>query len=308
MPITTRASVLRQAPGTYETVDLELDDPARARSWSSWSRPDCATPTTTSPPATSPSRCSRSAAATRAPVSSPRSVRGARDEIGDHVVFSFLPACGQCPSCARGRTNLCDDGANAARRLAPRRPDTASGCISTAQDVAQMSGISTFSEYTLVDQSTPSCRSARTSRSRSPALVGCGVATGWGSAVNAADVAARDTVIIMGDRRHRINAVQGPCTRRDDDHRRGPVSFKREKAQEIGATHASRASRRRRSWHSSITNGQGADSAIVTIGVTTGEHVGQAPRRRSARAARSWSPGGRTCRPSARRSRSPTSR
>lgn len=25
---------------------------------------------------------------------------------GDHVVFGFVPACGHCPSCARGRSNL----------------------------------------------------------------------------------------------------------------------------------------------------------------------------------------------------------
>ena len=30
---------------------------------------------------------------------------------GDHVVFSFIPACGVCPSCATGHSNLCDLGA-----------------------------------------------------------------------------------------------------------------------------------------------------------------------------------------------------
>ncbi|MCP9982695.1 alcohol dehydrogenase catalytic domain-containing protein [Actinomadura madurae] len=30
---------------------------------------------------------------------------------GDHVVLSFIPACGRCPSCARGRQHLCDLGA-----------------------------------------------------------------------------------------------------------------------------------------------------------------------------------------------------
>src|SRR3974390_2347595 len=30
---------------------------------------------------------------------------------GDHVVFGFVPACGKCPSCARGHSNLCDVGA-----------------------------------------------------------------------------------------------------------------------------------------------------------------------------------------------------
>ncbi|MGJ3558199.1 alcohol dehydrogenase catalytic domain-containing protein [Streptomyces sp. INA 01156] len=30
--------------------------------------------------------------------------------VGDHVVFSFLPACGRCRWCASGRSNLCDYG------------------------------------------------------------------------------------------------------------------------------------------------------------------------------------------------------
>ena len=29
-------------------------------------------------------------------------------EPGDHVVFGFIPACGRCPSCADGHSNLCD--------------------------------------------------------------------------------------------------------------------------------------------------------------------------------------------------------
>ena len=30
---------------------------------------------------------------------------------GDHVVFGFIPSCGQCPSCSTGHQNLCDLGA-----------------------------------------------------------------------------------------------------------------------------------------------------------------------------------------------------
>ena len=54
----------------------------------------------------------RSSAATRAPASSRRSDPGSTTSSpGDHVVFGFVPACGKCPSCARGRSNLCDVGA-----------------------------------------------------------------------------------------------------------------------------------------------------------------------------------------------------
>ena len=31
--------------------------------------------------------------------------------VGDHVVLSFIPSCGKCPSCQAGLRNLCDLGA-----------------------------------------------------------------------------------------------------------------------------------------------------------------------------------------------------
>jgi len=31
--------------------------------------------------------------------------------VGDHVVLGFIPACGRCPSCSAGHSNLCDNGA-----------------------------------------------------------------------------------------------------------------------------------------------------------------------------------------------------
>ena len=31
--------------------------------------------------------------------------------VGDHVVMSFVPSCGRCPSCATGHQKLCDLGA-----------------------------------------------------------------------------------------------------------------------------------------------------------------------------------------------------
>src|SRR3712207_9508334 len=30
---------------------------------------------------------------------------------GDHVITSFLPACGRCRYCARAKSNLCEQGA-----------------------------------------------------------------------------------------------------------------------------------------------------------------------------------------------------
>jgi S-(hydroxymethyl)glutathione dehydrogenase/alcohol dehydrogenase len=105
-------------------------------------------------------------------------------------------------------------------------------------------------------------------------LVGCGVATGWGSAVNSAQIRPGATVIVMGIG---VNALQGArhagaSTVIAVD----PVPFKREKAAEFGATHAFETIEEAADFARSRTNGQGADATIVTIGVVKGEHVAQA--------------------------------
>ncbi|GAB3681313.1 hypothetical protein GCM10027597_26750 [Saccharopolyspora tripterygii] len=55
-----------------------------------------------------------------------------------------------------------------------------------------------------------------------------------------------------------------------------PVAFKRASALKLGATHAVASIEAATELARSMTNGQGADSAIVTVGVVTGRHVGQA--------------------------------
>ncbi|MDJ0114973.1 alcohol dehydrogenase catalytic domain-containing protein, partial [Rhodococcus erythropolis] len=68
---------------------------------------------------------------------------------GDHVVFSFLAACGRCRWCASGIQNLCDNGA--AIMTGSRPGETSSYRMSLdGHPVAQTCGLSTFSEYTTV--------------------------------------------------------------------------------------------------------------------------------------------------------------
>ena len=70
-------------------------------------------------------------------------------------------------------------------------------------------------------------------------LVGCGVPTGWGSAVYAAKVAPGDTVAIYGIGGIGINSVQGArYAGAKNVVAIDPLENKREKAMELGATHA----------------------------------------------------------------------
>jgi Zn-dependent alcohol dehydrogenase len=102
------------------------------------------------------------------------------------------------------------------------------------------------------------------------ALVGCAVPTGWGSAVNAAQVEPGHVVIVIGIGGVGINAVQG-AAHAGAAHvvAVDPVPLKRQTALALGATAAFATLDEGREYVRDFTNGQGADSAIVTIGVVT---------------------------------------
>ena len=194
-------------------------------------------------------------------------------EVGDHVVLSFLPGCGRCRWCASGMQNLCDMGANT---LTGCREDGSYRASVGGQPIGQAGGISTFSERTVVDVA--SCVKVDKDLPLEVAvLTGCGVGTGWGSAVNAAEVKPGHTVIVMGIGGIGINAVQG-AKHAGATHviAVDPIEFKRESAQKMGATHTFADISEAADFARSVTNGQGADAAIVTTGVLKTEHVSEA--------------------------------
>jgi Zn-dependent alcohol dehydrogenase len=136
-----------------------------------------------------------------------------------------------------------------------------------------MGGLGTFSEFTTV-----SANAAIKIDRRAPldkvSLLGCGVCTGFGSAVNSAAVGVGDTVIVMGIGGIGISAVQGALFA-GASHviAVDPVTFKRDTALKLGATHAVATIGEGGDVARGLTDGQGADSVIVTVGVVTGEHV-----------------------------------
>lgn len=155
--------------------------------------------------------------------------------------------------------------------------------------VAQTCGLSTFSEYTTV-----SVDSAIKVDKDLPldklCLLGCGVGTGWGAAVNSAEVYPGQTIIVQGIGGIGINAVQGAV------HAGAariiavdPVPFKRESALKFGATHAVSDMAEATEIARSFTNGQGAD-ARSSLWASRPGNTSQRPSRRSARPVPVWSP------------------
>jgi S-(hydroxymethyl)glutathione dehydrogenase/alcohol dehydrogenase len=195
---------------------------------------------------------------------------------GDHVVFGFLPVCGRCRWCATGRQNLCDSGALALSGGRPHDENPYRLRTLDGRPVGQMASVGTFCEHVLANQ-----QSVIKVSDNLPfdvaSLIGCGVGTGWGSAVNRADVRPGDVVIVMGIGGVGIHAVQGARhAGAVEVVAVDPVEFKRDTALGYGATVAFADMAAATTYVRMHTNGQGADSAILTVGIMRSQYVGEA--------------------------------
>jgi S-(hydroxymethyl)glutathione dehydrogenase/alcohol dehydrogenase len=192
--------------------------------------------------------------------------------VGDHVVLSFIPACGRCPSCAVGQQHLCDLGAFL---LAGRQVTdfTARHHAAEGSDLGIMCCIGTFEPYTVVSEA--SCVKIEPHIPLDKAaLVGCGVTTGWGSAVNAASVRSGETVVVVGLGGIGMNAIQGArLAGADKIVAVDPLANKREWAPKFGATHTASSMEEAQLMLMELTKGQMADKAILTVGVAEGNLI-----------------------------------
>lgn len=186
---------------------------------------------------------------------------------GDHVVFSFVPSCGRCPSCSTGHQNLCDLGAYLGFGL---QLDGTSRHHVGEHDLSLMCMLGTFAEHTVVNEA--SCVKIEDDVPLDRAcLLGCGVVTGWGSAVYAAEVTAGDVVAVVGVGGIGINAVQGAkAAGAKQIWAIDPVEFRRQKALEVGATHTAASIEEANALIADASWGRMADKVIMAIGVGDG--------------------------------------
>jgi alcohol dehydrogenase (nicotinoprotein) len=190
---------------------------------------------------------------------------------GDHVVCSFIPNCGTCRYCATGRQSICDWGATILEGSLPGGRFVLTG---PAGQYGTMCMLGTFSQYGVIHQNS-AVRVDEDLPLDKAVLVGCGVPTGWGSAVYSAGVTPGDTVVIFGIGGIGINAVQGArYAGAKNVIAVDPLENKREKAMELGATHAFATADEALPAIIDLTRGQGADSAILTVDVMTAEVIG----------------------------------
>ncbi|MEU4272795.1 Zn-dependent alcohol dehydrogenase [Streptomyces sp. NPDC026092] len=175
---------------------------------------------------------------------------------GQRVLLCWLPACGACPACKRGQTQLCLAGFMNAGTPNFRRP---------GGEVFGFAGTGTFTEEVVVDAgcAVPIPDDVPFDIA---ALIGCGVTTGLGAAINTAKVEAGSSVAVIGCGGVGISAIQGAKLQGAAQIVAvDPVESRREAALRFGATEAvapdGLADAKQR-----ITAGEGFDYVFEVVG------------------------------------------
>jgi S-(hydroxymethyl)glutathione dehydrogenase / alcohol dehydrogenase len=121
---------------------------------------------------------------------------------GDHVVLSWAPECGQCAYCLKGRPYLCTSSYEGWMQ-------GLEGTFSKGElEIFRMTGVGTFAERSVVRAA--ACIKIPTDVPLDRAcLIGCGVMTGVGAAINTAQIRPGDTVAVFGCGGVGLNVIQG---------------------------------------------------------------------------------------------------
>lgn len=112
---------------------------------------------------------------------------------GDHVIPLYVPQCKTCKFCPNPKTNLCQK----VRITQGVMPDGTKRFRCKGKELFPFMGCSTFSEYTVVLE-IYLCKVANAAPLDEVGLLGCGVSTGYGAALNTVRVEPGTNCAIVG--------------------------------------------------------------------------------------------------------------
>jgi len=131
-------------------------------------------------------------------------------KVGDHVIPLYIPECRSCKFCLSGKTNLCS-----IIRVTQGKgvmPEGTSRFTCKGKSLYHFMGCSTFSEYTVVADISVAVVNEKAPY-KAACLLGCGITTGYGAALNTANVTEGAIVAIFGLGGVGISVAQG-CVER----------------------------------------------------------------------------------------------
>lgn len=180
------------------------------------------------------------------------------ERLGEHIILSWSPMCGECPPCRRGDVHLCR-GVRMSAGL--DGPLTWNG-----RGVDRFMRLGAFAEHAVVPQAM-----AIPYESELPAtlacIIGCAVMTGFGAAFKTASVRAGERVVVLGCGAVGLAAIQGAVTA-GAAHviAVDPIGDRRSAALRVGATEAVAPEEASRAIGRATEDG--ADAAIECVGLT----------------------------------------
>ncbi len=179
---------------------------------------------------------------------------------GDRVIASFVPACGNCFFCLRDQSQLCE--MMGATSMASK------GTRADGSHVHGMSGLGTFADEMTVSESML-VKVETDLPAEQLALIGCGITTGVGAALNTAQIKPGATVAVIGCGGVGQSVIQGArIAGASRIFAIDPVELKRKTAEQFGATDLiDPAQGDPIEQVRAATGGYGADYAFEVIGL-----------------------------------------
>jgi Zn-dependent alcohol dehydrogenase len=187
-----------------------------------------------------------------------------RVAVGDHVVLSPYPPCGQCYGCTHGEPGTC---VNTMGILGFALPDGSTHLRRGDQVVYRGLGVAAFADQ-VITQETGAIKIPDDVPLDVACLIGCAVQTGVGAVLNTARMRPGATVAVIGAGGVGLNAIQGAALG-------GAVRIiavdlnpaKLETAREFGATEGVLAGPEAAAEVRALTAGRGVDHVFVAVGI-----------------------------------------
>ncbi len=175
---------------------------------------------------------------------------------GDHAIIAFTPACRKCRACLRGQSNLCETMISMA---------TSPHFVVDGKTIPGFTGCGTFAEEMIVPENAVIPVDDEIPLDIA-SLIGCGVTTGVGAAINTAQIKPGSSVAVIGCGGVGISAVQGArIAGAAEIVAVDTLDAKLDMAKKFGATHAVTPDALE-GIKNEITGGEGFDYALECVG------------------------------------------
>ena len=202
-------------------------------------------------------------------------------KIGDAVILNWATPCGTCFQCEHENEHICENNSPVVAGSNGYTPGHAhkAGTTWNQNPIERSFNIGTLSEYTLVKESAVVKNPIQEMSFSAASIVSCGVMTGFGSAVNTAQVTAGSSAVVLGTGGVGLNVIQGIKVCKASKIIAIDINQQRlDMAVEFGATHTILADKDDKGLLKAaqkvkeMTNGRGADyafecTAIPALGV-----------------------------------------